>query len=173
MKYSLDPREVKKVIDAKRKGLPHDRNQFLFYHLHRNYFNVKSEVTNLRHLTGNKFVDNLGHSWEEQSNFRNFFHMPKTNWVASMAGVSTPYSRKFLRDDHVTGLDGEFEMIIRHDGKRIDALTHGDYQETYNFGRTRDTGAHKTLDVDTHRENSAYTFRQDMGKVLIIQKVVK
>jgi hypothetical protein len=84
-----------------------------------------------------------------------------------MAGVSTPYSRKFLRDDNVSGIGGEFEMIIRHDGKRVDALTQETYQETYNFGRTRNFMAHKTLDVDTHNANARYTFKQDMGKTII------
>jgi hypothetical protein len=105
--------------------------------------------------------------WEEVKSNKNFFHMPKLNWAGSIVGITTPYSRKFLLDDIASGLNGEFEMIIRRDGKRIDALTHEDYQETYNYGRTRNGREHKLLDVDPHLENSAYTLRQDMGKVEI------
>lgn len=87
-----------------------------------------------------------------------------------MIRVSLPESRKFLRDDTASGLNGEFEMIIRSsDGKRVDALTHEEYQETYNFGRTRNTTIHKKLDVGTHRKNGKYTFKMDMGKVRIIE----
>lgn len=170
MNYSLNPIEVKKVIDARLKGKPYDNKQFMYYHLMRNVFNVKNEVNTLRYVRERIYVDNLGHYWEEQSVFKNFFHMPKGNWAGSLIGLSTPYSRKFLRDDNASGLDGEFEMIIRHDGKRIDALTQEDYQETYNFGRTRNASIHKLLDVDTHRENPNYLFKQNTGKVAIVEK---
>jgi hypothetical protein len=170
MKYSLNPADVRRVLDAKLQGRPYDQQHFLFYHLHRNLLNVKLEVTNLRRISPDSYVDNLGNTWAVQSNLANFFHMPTSNWMGSIVGISTPYSRKFLRDDTVSGLDGEFEMIIRSDGERIDTLTHAGYQGTYNFGSTRDMRAHKTLDVDPHWQHSHYTFRQDMGRVIIIEK---
>ena len=170
MSYTLDPGEVKKVIDNKLSGKPFDKEQFMYYHLHRNHFNVKSEVKSLKHIEGSKFRDNFGFIWEEQSMIKNFFHMPKGNWAGSVMGLSKPYSRKFLRDDTVSGIGGEFEMIIRFDGKRIDALTHGDYQETYNFGKTRNTSEHYALDVEPHRENPNYTFNKNTGSVMIIEQ---
>ncbi len=170
MEYSLKPTDVKKVIDAYLNDKISDKEQFLFYHLHRNFFNVKNEVTTLTKTGKLTFQDNLGHVWEEQSTFKNFFHMSTGNWVGSMVGVSSAESRKFLRDDTDSGLNGEFEMIVRSsDGKRIDALTHEEYQETYNFGRTRNSTIHKKLDVDTHRANGKYTFKMDMGKIKIIE----
>jgi hypothetical protein len=167
MNYPLNPEEVKKVMDAKLTGRPYDEQQFLYYHLHRNYFNIKTEVTSLKPIDHKKYQDNLGNIWQEQPVFKTFFHMPKSNWFISLMGLSKPYSRKFIRDDTSTGLGGEFEMVIRSDGKRIDALVHESYQETYNFGRTRNYSAHKILDVDTHRKNTGYTFKMDMGYVTI------
>lgn len=170
MSFSLRPADVKAVIDAKLKGDPYNAAQFLYYHLYRNHFNVKNEVNKLTRMSQSKYRDNLGHVWTEVSTFKNFFHMPFTNWVGSQAGVSTAYSRKFLRDDNVSGLGGEFEMIIRtQDGKRVDALTHAKYQETYNFGRTRFGSVHKKLDVDTHNKNGGYTYRRNMGSVTIVE----
>lgn len=169
MSYSLNPLDVKKVIDAKLKGKPYDKKQFLFYHLNRNYFNVKNDIKFLRHLNGTKYTDNFGRIWEVQSDVKNFFHMPKDNWAGSVLGLTKPYSRKFLLDDNTSGIEGEFEMIIRHDGKRIDALTHESYQETYNFARTRNSIDHKILDIDPHRENSNYSFKQDMGRVNVVE----
>jgi len=165
--YSLSPDSVKTVIHAVINGLSYDHEQFMYYHLKRNLFNVKSEVTSLKAIGNSKFRDNLGHVWEEQSTLKNYFHMPFGNYVGSNLGISKPYSRKFLRDDTVSGLDGEFEMIIRHDGKRIDGGTNAEYQETYNFGRTRNFSQHKALDVDPHGENPNYTLKQDMGSVKI------
>lgn len=170
MNYSLNPKDVKQVIDAVLKGLPFDKKQFMYYHLNRNYFNVKNNIKYLTHFRDNTYYDNFGQAWELQSNFKNFFHTPKFDWVGSMLGTNKPYSRKFLLDDTVTGVNGEFEMIIRHDGKRIDALTNETYQETYNFSRTRYASNHKKLDVDPHNENSSYTFRQDMGYVTVNEK---
>jgi hypothetical protein len=171
MIYSLIPRDVKKVIDSVLADRPYDKEQFLFYHLNRNHFNVKNEIRFLKHLSGKRYVDNFSRTWELQPDLKNFFHMPKGNWAGSMMGLTTPYSRKFLLDDTVSGLEGEFEIIVRYDGKRIDALTHEDYQETYNFARTRDGKSHRKLDVDPHTKNSKYALRQDMGKVLIIEGV--
>jgi hypothetical protein len=167
MAYSLDPLEVKKVIDAYLNDKPHDNDQFWYYHLYRNYFNVKKEITTLTRKDKSSFVDNFGNVWTELSSFLNFYHMNKGNWLGSVIGVSTPESRKFLLDDNITGLNGQFEMIIRKDGKRIDALTHETYQETYNFGRT--SIIHAKLDVKTHEKSGAYTFKQDMGSVKIIE----
>ena len=167
MEYSLNPIDVKSVIDAKLNGRPHDEAQFLYYHLCRNHFNVHKEINTLQHVADKKYKYNLGNIWEEVSTAKNFFHMPLSNWAGSIVGISTPYSRKFLRDDNVTGIGGEFEMIIRHDGKRIDALTDVKYQETYNFARTRNFTAHKMMDVDTHTKNGDYTFKQNMGQVII------
>jgi hypothetical protein len=171
MPYSLDAKEVKKVIDAKLSGQPYDQTQFLFYHLYRNYFNVKDEVKTLKKIGEKSYKDNLGFVWAEVSTLKNYYHMPLSNWIGSMIGASTAYSRKFLRDDNITGIGGEFEMIIRNDGKRIDALTNEEFQETYNFGRTRNFSEHKKLDVDTHSENGKYTFKRDLGKVTIIELV--
>ena len=165
--HSLLPNNVKTVIDAKIKGLPVDEQQFMFYHLNRNKFNVKNEVTSLKSIGGSRFRDNLGFVWEEQSTLKNYFHMPFGNYVGSNLGITKPYSRKFLRDDTVSGLEGEYEMIIRHDGKRVDGITSMEYQETYNFGRTRNFSQHKALDVNPHNENPNYILRQDMGWVNI------
>ena len=96
--------------------------------------------------------------------------MPKGNWVCCNLGICTPYSRKFLLDDEISSIGGEFEMVIRHDGKRIDALTKKEYQETYNFGRTREFSKHKLLDVDPHSNNPNYSFKEDMGNVVITEK---
>lgn len=170
MNYSLEPREVKKLIDAKILGKNYDEKQFLFYHLNRNFFNVKNEVKTLKRIGEKRYIDNLHNVWEEQPVYKNFFHMPKSNWALSILGTQVPYSRKFLRDDNITGIGGEFEMIIRYDGKRIDALVNEGYQETYNFGRTRNFREHKLLDVDTHNKNDNYIFKMDMGKVLIAEK---
>ena len=76
MQYSLNPIEVKKVIDAVAKGLPYDYNQFMYYHLNRNHFNVGNEVTSLTEMTGGRFLDNAGNAWTEVSTLKNFFHMP-------------------------------------------------------------------------------------------------
>ena len=163
--------EVRRVMDEVLTGQTFDRKAFEYYHLHRNYFNVKNEVTILAEIGNAQFRDNLGFIWTEVSTMKNFFHMPKTNWVGSMIGVSEPYSRKFLRDDTTSGLNGEFEMIIRtSDGKRIDGITHAGYQETYNFGRTRNFTEHKALDVDPHTNNPNYQIKIDNGYIRIIKK---
>jgi len=169
MEYSLDPAEVKKIIDAKINEKEYNEEQFIYYHLNRNLFNVKKEVTTLTHLINNKFRDNKGNIWEEASRFKNWYHTPKSRYFGSIIGMQ-PYSRKFLRPDNETGIGGEFEMIIRHDGKRIDALTHEGYQETYNFGRTSNASLHILLDVDPHGPNPDYTVKIDTGKVVIIDK---
>ncbi len=165
MIYSLEPKEVKKVLDAVLNSKPYDKSQFMYYHLNRNYFNVKSEVRSLTQQDGKKYIDNFGRTWEVQSNLKNYYHMSSLDWLGGMFGK--PYCRKFLLDDAVTGLHGEFEMIIRNDGKRIDALVSAEYQETYNFGRTRNTSEHIKLDVNPHRENSKYSFKQNMGTVVV------
>ncbi|GAA3509091.1 hypothetical protein GCM10022393_21570 [Aquimarina addita] len=172
MEYSLDPIEVKNVIDAKINGAEFDQDQFLFYHLNRNHFNVKQEITTLTHYMGNRFRDNRGYLWEEAARYKNWFHTPKSNYFGSLVGM-TPYSRKFLRADNETGIGGEFEMIIRQDGKRIDALTHEGYQETYNFGRTSDTSLHKLLDVDPHGPNPDYAIRINTGRVVITDRRIQ
>ncbi len=118
----MDPKTVRAVLDAKLAGRPFDQKQFEHYHLNRNQFNVKDEVTTLTKLSNGLYRDDFGLVWQEVSSLKNFFHMPKINWATSAIGATTPYSRKFLRDDNNSGLGGEFEMIIRQDGKRIDAL---------------------------------------------------
>lgn len=166
---SLDEVSVKQTIGMYLAKMPVQR-EFFYYHLYRNYFNVKNEVTRLEAIKNHAgyFIDNLGKVWHEEGISKNFFHMPKGNWLGSMVGLTKPYSRKFLRDD--TGMiGGEFEMIIRYDGKRIDALTDVTYQETYNFGRTRYTSQHLQLDVLPHKIMSNYTFRQNTGMVTIIE----
>ena len=168
-RYDLNPEVVRAVILAKIQSQPYDENQMVFYHLHRNHFNVKGEVNRLESIGASNYRDNLGYVWTELSTLKNFFHMPKGNYVTSMLGITTPYSRKFIRDDDVSGLFGEYEMIVRHDGKRVDGLIHADYQETYNFGRTRNFTEHKALDVDTHYANSNYEIKQDMGWVQIVE----
>lgn len=163
----MDAKTVKAVIDAKLAGKPHDEKQFEYYHLNRNVFNVKEEVTSLTKVGNGVYRDNLGNNWREVSTVQNMFHMPKLNWVSSAMGITTPYSRKFLRDDLSTGLGGEFEMIIREDGKRIDAIVSENYQETYNFGRTSNWRAHNELDIAPHRKNGRYALRRNMGSVKI------
>lgn len=168
MDYSLNRADVRRVIDALLQGRDYDADQFMYYHLNRNHFNVKDEVKTLTLVKDNVYKDNLGNQWTELGTMKNWFHMPKSNWLSSMVFGSVPYSRKFLRPDKSI-LGGEFEMIIRHDGKRIDALTHADYQETYNFASASEFWNHKKLDVDTHSENPRYTFKKNMGKVKIIE----
>lgn len=169
MSYSLLPQDIRQVLDAKLGGQPYDQAQLLYYHLNRNYFNVKSEVTTLRAIGQGRYIDNLNHIWNEAASWRNYYHMPLVSWIGSSLGISTPFSRKFLRDDNLSGLRGEFEMIIRHDGKRIDALVDPSYQETYNYGRTIDSSAHTALDVRTHNANPNYVSQGDMGKVTITE----
>jgi len=168
--YSLSPLIVRQLINNKLAGKKYNQEQFSYYHLYRNKFNVKREVNQLTAIGGNKFRDNLGFIWKETSTFKNFFHMPLSSYVSSNLSISKPYSRKFLRDDNETGLGGEFEMIVRKDGKRIDGLTQEDYQETYNFGRTENFSQHKMLDVDPHRANPNYLVIIDTGRVKIIDE---
>ena len=169
--YSLNVDEVKNVLDAIMNDKPFDKKAFEHYHLNRNHFNVKNEVNRLEEIGNGKFRDNLGFVWTEVSTLKNFFHMPKMNWMGSVVGISEPYSRKYLRDDNSTGLDGEFEMIIRtSDGKRVDGVTHTEFQETYNFGKTRNTTAHTILDIKPHNANPNYQVKVDTGYVRIIKK---
>jgi len=167
--YSFDSKEVKKIIDSYANGNMKVKDQFMFYHLNRNIFNVKDEITTLKYFALNHFKDNFNRTWLEVPTFMNKYHMPKEDYHLMSVGFKKPYSRKFLLNDNFSGIDGQFEMIIRYDGKRIDALTHEGYQETYNFGRTiRHPFLHNTLDIKPHFENPNYTFKQDMGSVKII-----
>lgn len=166
--YSLDPAEVRKVIELVLAGKPYDKEQFRFYHYYRNRFNVKDEVKTLKRIKGRQYVDNNGNLWERQLTLKNFFHMPPLNYFGSMLGLTKPYSVKYLRDDNESGVGGEYEMVIRHDGKRIDALTCEKYQETYNFGRTRNAFVHKRLDMDPHDKDTEYMVKQDAGHVSFI-----
>ncbi|MEM9837467.1 MAG: hypothetical protein AAF828_13250 [Bacteroidota bacterium] len=169
MAYSLRPEVVKKVLEEALNPKTYDHDRFMYYHLYRNYFNVGSEVTKLTRTAQGTFLDNQNNHWRELGLMGNAFHMPKMELAKSLLDDSRkPYSRKFLREDHTTGLGGEFEMIIRYDGKRIDAYTHEKYQETYNFGRTTNAGLHTIYDVTPHMWNSNYTFKKDNGWVTII-----
>lgn len=167
VRQTLNPIEIKKLLDDVMQGRPFNEEQLMHYHLNRNHFNVGSEVTRLDGIGDKRYRDNLGNIWTAVIGLKNWYHMPGVNYVMSNLGIRTPYSRKFLRDDNVSGLGGEFEMIIRHDGKRIDALTHESYQETYNFGRTQDWSRHKILDVNTHGRNPNYSIKVDTGRVII------
>ena len=100
-----------------------DKQRFMFYHLNRKVFNVKNEVNSLTSIGESRFRDNFGFVWQELATFKNYFHMPFVNYVGINLGVSKPYRPKFLRDDTDSGLDGEYEMIIRYDGKRVDGIT--------------------------------------------------
>lgn len=150
MSYSLDLVEVKRVIDLKWEGKKFDEKQFEYYHLNRNHFNVKNGIVSLREIGTNKFIDIKGNIWEEQPAYKNVFHMTPYEMVTS----GKP--RKFLRDDPSI-LGGEFEIIIRADGTRITGDVSCRLQETYNFGRTRDTEKHKQLDVTPHLWNGMVT----------------
>ncbi|MES2592964.1 MAG: hypothetical protein V4608_13865 [Bacteroidota bacterium] len=169
MMYSVNPVEVKKILEAKLTGQPYDKKQFQYYHLNRNYFNSRNEITSLRNVGGEEYLDNLGNKWQEQSTLKNYYHMPIFNWALNITFNQKGYSRKFLRDDNVSSIGGEFEIIVRNDGQRIDSYINESYLETYNYGRTRDTYRHKILDVNPHKENSSYTFKKNMGKVNIIE----
>ncbi|MEZ0538294.1 type VI secretion system tube protein TssD [Fibrella arboris] len=185
--YSMDPKEVKRVIDAKLKGEPYNEEQFLYYHLNRNKFNVGNEVTELRKVGETrvmgygKFEDNLGRTWIELPKKFNQYHMSKEDFENN---EDPPYSRKFVCDDEVSGVGGEFEMIVRKDNKRIDSETEPNYQETYNFGRTMNfldnaelswsgerkySNKHFKLDVDPHEKNSNYSSNGDTGSIRIIE----
>jgi hypothetical protein len=170
--YSLDPNEVKKLIDLKLANKKYSEEQFIFYHLNRNYFNVKNEISSLKAIGDGMFLDNQGQKWREESTIKNFFHMPKTDYIKGIVGWGKLYSRKFLRDDNSI-LKGEFEIIIMYNGKRIDADTNKEYQETYNFARTRDFWDHKKLDVEPHEKFKDYTSFGNKGYVKIIDKKEK
>lgn len=148
--YSLDPMEVKRVIELKLAGKEYDEEQFKFYHLNRNHFNVKNNVVALTAIGGDKFIDINGNIWEEQSAIKNLFHMTPDEMVMPRK------PRKFLRDDNSL-LGGEFEIVIRPDETRITGNVSCRLQETYNFGRTREIGKHKTLDVTPHFWDGLFT----------------
>ena len=174
MDYSLNHLEVKRVIDL---ALNDDKvlngPQFLYYHLNRNEFNVKDDITKLKGIGYSRYVDNKGRRWRELPTYFNKYHMPKEEYDKTKMPFNTlpKYSRKFVSDDDVSGIGGEFEMIIRTDGKRIDALTNAEYQETYNFARTLFHPInHDTLDVKPHFKNSNYAFKKNMGYVEIIEE---
>ncbi len=168
--YQFSADRIKIICDKEANDLtPWYSDEFMFYHLNRNHFNIKNEVTSLTRTSGSAFLDNLGNLWYETAAKKNFFHMPALNYIKSQAGLEKAYSRKFLRDDTVTGLGGEFEIIIRKDGKRIDALTSDDFQETYNFGRTRDAARHTRLDILPHALNADYVVKRNNGWVKIIE----
>ena len=144
--------------------------EFMYYHRNRNMFNV-GKIESLHHIGSNEFRDNFGNIWNEVNTLKNFFHMSKADYAKSLLsfGQIKPYSRKFLRDDNGF-LKGEFEMIIRQDGKRIDAITNSTYQETYNFGRTKNANEHYVLDVKPHRLDSKYEYMRDVSSVKIYEK---
>lgn len=179
--YSLQGAEVKRVIEAKLNwslqqfvpfgsGQPYDEDQWIYYHLNRNYFNVGSEIKTLTHVKGDEFKDNFGKIWKEVSSSKNKYHMPPADYARALMG-DAPYSRKFLQDDDSSdGPGGEFEMIIRHDGVRIGANINATYQETYNFGRTRNMRQHYVLDMAPHGVHSNYTYKSDLGSVTIIEE---
>ena len=164
MNYSLDPGEVKKFLDAIVTGKEYNMERFGFYHLNRNHFNVKNTVGFLKAVGDNKFKDKAGAIWEEQPFEKNTFHMPLYDSIQRVGKKlpyiggkeKQPYSRKFLRDDP-SPLQGEFELVIRRDEKRIGGDLSCRMQETYNYGRTRDTGRHALLDVSPHFINGLIT----------------
>lgn len=167
----MDLKKVRNIIEKVLETKEYDE-KFMYYHKNRNSFNA-GKIEALFSIGGNRFRDNFGNIWQEVNTLKNYFHMPKTEYAKSILtfGISKPYSRKFLRDDNGT-LKGEFEMIIRSDGKRIDANTNTTYQETYNFGRTRNTNEHYVLDVKPHNIDSNYKSMQDMGFVKIYDEQV-
>ena len=171
MAFTKDPVRDRALLDAVLANKEYDTNELMQLHLNRNEYNV-GRIAYLTHQNGDRFVDSAGRMWTELPTYKNWFHMPKTSYFASVltGGLAKPYSRKFVSPDMSSGLRGEFEMIIRHDGKRIDAITHEGYQETYNFGPTDQFSAHKKLDVDTHNANDHYEFRRDMGSTEIREK---
>lgn len=142
-KYTLDPVEVRKIMDLKSSGMKYNEEQFRYYHLNRNHFNVKNDIGFLRAIGNNKFIDIQKNIWEEQPVEKNLFHMTFKEMLISEK------PRKFLRDDHTT-LGGEFEIVIRKNKIRITGDISCRLQETYNFGRTRDTAKHMALDVWPH-----------------------
>jgi hypothetical protein len=162
----MDLKQVRKIIEKVLITKEYDE-EFMHFHKNRNQFN-SGKIESLSYIENNEFRDNYGHIWHEVSTIKNYFHMPKTEYVKSLLlfGFNKPYSRKFLRDDNGI-LKGEYEMIIGQDGKRIDAITSPDYQETYNFGRTSKTNEHYILDVKSHNMDSKYEFKRDMGYVKI------
>jgi len=139
------------------------KQEFMFYHKHRNDFNIAgNSVTNLKKTGDKRFIDNYNRLWTEASPKENFFHSPKADWFLATYFDGKPYSRKFLAPD--TGvLKGEFEMIIRHDGVRITKHTNEEYMETYNFGRTLKNDEHLVLDVEPHYLDSNYAFPSFIG----------
>jgi len=170
MKYTRDEIEIRKVLDNKLNGKPFNEDQFLDYHLNRNEFNVQNTIITLtKNIFWGYYVDDCGKKWMELPTIMNKYHMPKENWEKSIMYLAKPDSRKFIRNDG-SKIGGQFEIIIQHDGKRIDANTDAKFQETYNFGRTiSHPWAHKILDIDPHFKNPNYTFKKDMGSVTIIE----
>ena len=193
--YPMDPKEVRRVINAKLNsvktatisllvpgkwiadGAPipekYSEEQFMYYHLRRNYFNIKDDIRTLTQRNEKEFIDDKGNVWTELPISQSLFHMPMKEAIKAKLGDGPPYSRKFIRDDNETGVGGEFELIVRQDGKRIDAPTSMEYQESYNFAHTRDSADHTILDVTPHFINKNYIFYRNMGNVQIKDKPSK
>lgn len=179
--------EIKKLLDKVfllqdlKKLNPEELEHFNYYHRNRNKFNIKQDVVSLTKncKDGNIFIDIHGNRWKEAFLWQNKFHMPDHRYKKSRSEErfspffqnpdAVRYSRKFLRDD--TGdLEGEFELIIHETGERIDGgnLNRVDYQESYNYGRTRNVLRHLILDVNPHNKNNKYiALKKDMGSVII------
>ena len=167
MAFTKDPEAHRALIDAVYSDEPYDADAWLELHLNRNEYNV-GHVPQLTHSFGRWWTDSAGRTWTEVPVFMNKYHMSDEDFRRAMNPLNgeEPYSRKFLARDHETGLEGEFEMIIRSsDRKRIDALTHEIYQETYNFGPTLSSPLrHAKLDIDPHTElGGDYAVRTDRG----------
>lgn len=163
MAYTGTIGEARKLLDDILANRPYDNELFMELHLSRNQYNIGT-VYSLHELANGTFRDNCGRIWTRVSSLKNKFHQPLGTWIGSSLGLATPYSYKFLSPDIESGLGGEYEMIIRvSDNKRLDAVAHMDWQETYNFGPTAQFWNHKKLDVDPHGVNPNYNFLAERG----------
>ena len=176
MAFVLDPAAHRELINAVWNDEEFDAAAWAELHLARNEYNVK-HVNRLTHTFGRWFTDERGRRWMEVPVRMNQYHMSPEDFAEATRWINPepPYSRKFLANDHETGLGGQFEMIIRtEDNKRIDALTHEGFQETYNFGHTISSWRrHLALDVNPHKDiGGNYAVRHDRGYTRIHEPTI-
>jgi len=172
---TLKPSKNKLKSSSKKDDKDKLAHVFMIYHLYRNYYNIHN-VGALYQISKDKFTETKSDQctariWTLKGNTKNLFHQSKGEWVMGY------WERKTIKllspDNRKDSPGGEFEMIVRlnkdrKSGVRIDGSKTGDnflYQETYNFGRTEDTNAHKKLDVDSHFYTNDYLIYTDRSLV--------
>lgn len=156
MAYSGSNSDARKLLDAILAGREYDEAEWLELHLSRNIYNV-GYVASLTEQADGSYLDPLGRRWRRVGALGNVYHSSWGNAIGSSLGLVTPFSMKFLCPDDQSGLEGEYEIIVRtSDGARLTARNDAVRQETYNFGRTENFWQHKKLDMDPHGDNGGY-----------------